>query len=328
MNRREFILLASAALLFPPQALAQEPKRTAKIAVLWHAASEAEEAVYLGALREGLAALGYVEGKNIVLENRYPAEQWERFMSMAVELAQLKPDVIVAVSRPAAIGAQRATTTIPIIFSVVPDPVGSKLVASLSRPGGNITGLSSMALDLSAKRIQLLKEIVPALSRVALLVNVGDAEGARLYVEQSQVAARPLGITIEPVEVRALGEIASAFAKIDKLNVNGVVGTADSLFTVERHNIIRAALERRLPTMMHSRETVVAGALMAYAPSYVNILRRTAVYVDKILKGAKPADLPVEQPAKLDLTINLKTAKALGLDVPASLLTQAHEVIE
>ncbi len=263
-----------------------------------------------------------------MLENRFPAERWERFISLAVELAQLKPEVLVAVSRPAAIAAQRATSTIPIVFSVVPDPIGSKLVDSLARPGGNVTGLSNMALDLSAKRIELLKEMVSGLSRVALLVNAGDAEGARRYAEESQAAARPLGIAIEPVEIRGLGEIPRAFSRIDQLNVNGLVGTADSLLTVERKNIARLAIERRLPTMMHSRETAQAGALMSYAPSYVMILRRTAVYVDKILKGIRPADLPVEQPNKFELVINLTTAKALGLVVPPSLLARADEVIE
>jgi putative ABC transport system substrate-binding protein len=329
MRRREVIAgLATATGVWAVGARAQQPTRTRIIGVLWHAASAEEEAVYLGALREGLAELGYIEGKNIVLENRFPAEQWERFISLAAELVQLNPDVLVAVSRPAAIAAQRATTTIPIVFSVVPDPVGSKLVESLARPGGNSTGLSNMALDLSAKRIELLKEMVGGLSRVALLVNAGDPDGARRYVEESQAAAHPLGIEIEPVEVRGLGEIPRAFSKIDQLKVNGVVGTADSLFTVERKHIIQSALERRLPTMMHSRETALAGALMAYAPSYVQMLRRTAVYVDKVLKGVKPAVMPVEQPNKFELVINVATAKALGLTIPPTLLARADEVIE
>jgi putative tryptophan/tyrosine transport system substrate-binding protein len=328
MRRREFITLLGGAAAWPLSARAQRATGTPRIGVLWHAASEEEEAVYLGALRDGLTALGYVEGRNIVLENRYPAEQWERFMSLAAELVELKPDMLVAVSRPAAIAARRATASIPIVFSVVPDPVGDKLVESLARPGGNVTGLSNMALDLSAKRIQLLKDMVADLSRIALLVNAGDADGARRYVEESRAAAGPLGITIEPVEVRGLGEIPRAFSTIDRLEVNGLVGTADSLFTVERHNIIRMALERRLPMMMHSRETAQAGALMSYAPSYVMMLRRTAIYVDKILKGVKPAELPVEQPSKFELVINLKTAKALSFDVPATLLARADEVIE
>jgi putative ABC transport system substrate-binding protein len=170
--------------------------------------------------------------------------------------------------------------------------------------------------------------MVDGLSHVALLVNAGDPEAARRYIKESQAAASPLGITIEPVEVMGLGEIPSAFARIDQLNVNGLVGTADSLFTVERKNIIQLAIERRLPTMMHSRETAQAGALMSYAPSYVLMARRTAIYVDKILRGAKPADLPVEQPTKFELIINLQTAKMLGLTVPPTLLARADEVIE
>jgi putative tryptophan/tyrosine transport system substrate-binding protein len=197
VNRRDFMaLLGGAAAAWPLAARAQEARKTPRVGVLWHAASAEEEAVYLGALREGLADLGYVEGRNIVLENRFPAEKWERFISLAAELVQLKPDLLVAVSRPAAIAAQRATSTIPIVFSVVPDPVGDKLVETLARPGGNITGLSNMALDLSAKRIELLKEMVDGLSRVALLVNAGDPEGARRYIRESQAAADPLGITI------------------------------------------------------------------------------------------------------------------------------------
>jgi ABC-type uncharacterized transport system substrate-binding protein len=201
-------------------------------------------------------------------------------------------------------------------------------VESLARPGRNVTGLSNMALDLSAKRIELLKVMVSGLSRVALLVNVGDPEGARRNIQESQAAAGPLGITIEPVEIRGLSEIPRAFVRIDQLKVNGLVGTADSLFTVERKNISQLALDRRLPIMMHSRETTQAGALMSYTPSYVMMLRRTAIRVDKVHKGAKPANLPVEQPAKFELVINLKTAKALGLTVPPTLLGRADEVIE
>jgi putative ABC transport system substrate-binding protein len=328
MKRRDFFMMIGGAAAWPLAASGQQARKTPRVGVLWHAASAEEEAVYLGALREGLTDLGYIEGRNIVLENRFPAEKWERFISLATELVQLKPDLLVAMSRPDAIAAQRATTTIPIVFCAVPDPVGDKLVESLARPGGNITGLSNMALDLSAKRIELLKDMVDGLSHVALLVNAGDPEAARRYIKESQAAASPLGITIEPVEVMGLGEIPSAFAKIDQLNVNGLVGTADSLFTVERKNIIQLAIERRLPTMMHSRETAQAGALMSYAPSYVLMARRTAIYVDKILRGAKPADLPVEQPTKFELIINLQTAKMLGLDVPPMLLARADEVIE
>jgi len=330
MKRREFItaLGGVAAIAAWPLAAHGQQAGVRKIGVLWHAASAEEEGAYLGALREGLADLGHIEGENITLENRFPAEKSERFISFAAELAQLKPDVLVAVSRPAAMAAQRATTTIPIVFSLVPDPVGDKLVQSLARPGGNITGLSNMALDLSAKRIELLKDMVGGLSRVALLVNAGDPEGARRYVKQSEAAGAPLGITIEPVEVHGLGEIPHAFSRIDQLKVDGLVGTADSLFTVERKNIIRLAIERRLPVMMHSRQTAQDGALMSYAPSYELILRRTGIYVDKIIKGVKPADLPVEQPTKFELVINLRTAEALGLTVPPSLLAHADEVLE
>jgi putative tryptophan/tyrosine transport system substrate-binding protein len=262
------------------------------------------------------------------LENRYAAEQYERFNDLAAELVRLNVDVLVAVTRPSALAAQRATATIPIVFVVVPDPVGSKLVASLAHPGANITGLSNMALELSGKRLELLKEAVAGLSRVALLINPNDREGARRYAEESQAAARLLGLTLLPVEVRSPDDLDRAFSDMAENRAGGVVVPADGMFYNERRRITALALARRIPTMLYSKETVEAGGLMSYGPSHTAIFRRAAFYIDKILKGTKPADLPVELPTRFELIVSLKAAEALGLKIPQTLLARADAVIE
>jgi ABC-type uncharacterized transport system substrate-binding protein len=330
MRRREFItLLGGAAAIWPQVAHTQRHTNPVpRVGVLWHAANEEEEAVYLAAVRRGLSDFGYVESKNIVLENRFPAEIPERFISLAAELAVLKVDVLVAITRLAALAAQRATTTIPIVFVAIPDPVGSKLVASLARPGGNITGLSNFAHDLTAKRVEHLKELVPPVSKVALLVNPNDRDSARRNIEEAQSAADRLKLALHPVEIRAPGDLAPAFLKMRDSHINGVVVTQDGLFFATRKDIADLALAHRLPLTVYSRETVEAGALASYGPSNLNIFRRSGYYIDKILKGTKPADLPVEQPTTFEFIINLRTAKALGLDVPPFLQQRADEVIE
>jgi len=337
MRRREFISLLNGAAAWPLIARAQQasdgiyPKpggKTPRIGILWHAGSAEEEAVFLRAVRQGLSDFGYVEGKNIVLENRFPAEKPERFISLAAELVALDVDILVAITRLGALAAQRATNRIPIVFVFVPDPVGSKLVASLARPGGNITGLSNFAHDVTAKRIELLKAFVPSVSRVALLVNPSDKDNARKYVEEAQAAGGNLGLMLQAVEIKDAADLVPAFSKMDEDKVDGVVGTQDGLFYVERKNIADLAIAHRLPLVMYSRETVEAGALGAYGPNTYNIFRRAGFYVDKIIKGAAPADLPVEQPTKLEFIINLKTAKTLGLTIPPTLLARADEVID
>jgi len=316
------------AAAWPVVARGQQAGKVPTIGVLWHAASAQEGAIYLGAVRRGLTELGYVEGKNITLENRFPAEILERFSSLAVELVGLNVDVLVAINRIAALAAQRATTTIPIVFVAVPDPVGSKLVASLARPVGNITGLSNFAADLTAKRVEFLRTIVPDLSRVALLVNPNDKEIARRYIEEAQTAADKLSVTLHPVEIRTPGDLMQAFSKMENEKINGVAVTQDGLFYATRKDIADLALARQLPAIVYSRETAEAGALASYGPSNYEIFRHSAVYIDKILKGTKPADIPVEQPTKFEFIINLRTAKTLGLDVPTSILVRADEVIE
>ncbi|MBR1157433.1 ABC transporter substrate-binding protein [Bradyrhizobium sp. JYMT SZCCT0428] len=329
MKRRDFLLLITAVTIPPQMVRAQSSvNRVPRIGMLWHAANEEEEAVYLGAARRGLNDFGYVEGKNIILENRYPAENPDRFQSLAAELVALKVDILVAITRPAALAAQRATTTIPIIFVAIPDPVGSKLVASLARPGGNLTGLSNFALDLTAKRVEHLKEIVPSVSKVALLVNPNDKDGARRYIEEAQAAADRLQVALSAFEVRGPGDLESAFSKMQESKINGVVVTQDGLFFAARQEVASLALAHRLPLAVYSRETVEAGALASYGPSNLSIFRRSGYYIDKILKGAKPADLPVEQPTKFEFIVNLKTAKALDLDVPLHVQQRADEVIQ
>jgi ABC-type uncharacterized transport system substrate-binding protein len=328
MKRREFITLLGGVAAWPLAARAQQARKMPRVGVLWHAGSVEEEAIYLGAFLDGLKAVGYVEGKTIALEHRFPNEIPERFVSLATELAALKPDVLVAVTRPAAVAAQRATTTIPTVFIVVPDPVGTKLVSSLARPGGNITGLTHIAVELSAKRLAFFKEAFPGASRAALMVNASDPLGMRRYSDESHAAAAALGMIVQPVEVRSLADFEAAFDKIVAQRLDGVLVPADGLFYQGRVQLAQSALQRRLPLVVYSRETLEAGALMSYGADQRAIFRRAAVYVDKILKGERPADLPVEQPTRFEFLVNLKTAKALGLELPPMLLARADEVIE
>jgi putative ABC transport system substrate-binding protein len=329
MRRRDFInVVGGAVVAWPLGVLAQPAGKLPRVGVLWHAGSAEEEAIYLGALLEGFKELGYVDGKTIVLEHRFPNEIPERFVSLAVELAALKPDVLVAVTRPAAIAAQRATATIPIVFVVVPDPVGTKLVNSLARPGGNVTGLTHIAVELSGKRLAFFKEAFPRASRVALVLNGNDVPGMQRYIDEFQTAAVALSVSVRPVEVRSLGDFESAFDTIFAERLDGVILPADGLFYQGRMRLAQLALQRRLPLVVYSRETLEAGALMSYGADQRAIFRRAAVYVDKIIKGERPGDLPVEQPTRFEFLVNLKTAKALDLMFPEMLLARADEVIE
>lgn len=328
MQRRDFIALIGSTVGWPLAARGQPTTKIPKVGVLWHAGSADEEAIYLGELRQGLNGLGYVDGKTIALEHRFPNEQPERFVSLAAELAALKPDILVAVTQQAAVAAQKATTTIPIVFIVVPDPVGVKLVDSLSRPGGNITGLTHIAVELSGKRLAVFKEAFPRMTRVALLVNANNQQTTKRYIDETKTAATALGLDIQPVEVRSLADFDRAFDRIVEGRLEGVAVPADPLFYQGRSLMAQAAITRRLPLMVYSRETLEAGALMSYGTDQRRIFRRAAVYIDKILKGEKPADLPVEQPTKFDFLINNKTAKAIGFTISESLLLRADEVIE
>ncbi len=329
LRRRDFIaLIAGAAAGWPPAARGQPADKVPRVGVMWHAANEEEEAIYLAALRHGFSALGYVEGRNIRLVNNFAAEVYERFNTNAAELVRLKVDVIVAVTRPAAVAAQRATSTIPIVFVVVPDPIKSKLIDSFARPGKNITGLTNMAVDLAAKRLEVFTEMIPGMSKLALLVNATDPQVARGFVEEIEVASRKLNLTTRPVEIRVPDDIDRAFPVIARERLHGVFAVQDGLFFAERFRIARFALAHRLPTSAPNGEHTAAGHLMSFGPDQPSIFRRAAYYVDKILKGAKPSDLPVEQPTKFDLVINLKTANAIGLKIAAAMLLRADKVIE
>src|SRR3954464_989419 len=329
MKRRELIaLLGGAVVALPLAAHAQQPRKMYRIGVLWHGANAEEEAIYLAALRQGLDDFGYVEGQNVVLEMRFPAEEYERFFVLAAELAQQKLDVLVSAAGIAAVACHRATTTIPIVGVNVADPVGRKLVASLGRPGGNLTGLSNIAVELTGKRIELAKEMIQDLSRVALLVNTADEIGSRAYIAAADDAGARIGVAVVPVGVRDANDLEGAISKISTGNFQATVVTHDGLFYVQRKRLADLALEERLPIIAFASEQWQAGVLATYGPNVPTLYRRAGAYIDRILKGATPADLPVEQPTKFELLINLQTAKALGLTVPPTLLDRADEVIE
>jgi putative tryptophan/tyrosine transport system substrate-binding protein len=326
MRRREFIALLGGAAAWPVAARAQQTRKIARIGVLWHAGSAEEEAVFLRPLVEGLAKLGYVEGQNVTFEHRFPAEQPERFKAMAAELAQLNLDVVVTSAAAAAYAAKAAMTTTPIVFIVVPDPVEGGLVDSLARPGGNITGYA--VVDVSPKRLQLFKETFPALSRVALLINADNRAFARRSLDHVQVAGGPLGLTVQPVEVLGPQGFERAFSQIPRDGKTGVMTVFDAMFFNERRQMAEVAVAHGLPVMAPADVYVKAGLLMSYGPNLVDLFRRAGVYVDKLFKGAKPSDLPVEQPVKYDFAINLTTARALGVEIPPMVLARADEVIE
>lgn len=328
MKRREFIAVIGAATIgYPLAAMPQDRGRIPRVGVLWHAANAEEEQPYFRVLTEGLRKLGYVEGRNIILEHRFPNEIPERFKSMATELVSLNVDVLVSSGAVATFALRDATKTIPVVFIFVPDPVGTKLVESFARPGGNVTGLSHFSSDLIGKRLQFLIETVPRLSRVALFVNA-NAQITPLYVAVTQAAAAPLGLVSQAFGARSLDEVERAFDAMVKAGMQAVMINSDGLTFQARSLIAKSAIERRLPLSAYSRETLEAGALMSYGPDYSELCRRAAVFVDKILKGAKPSELPVEQPTTFEFVINKKTAKALGISIPRSLLLRADQVIE
>jgi putative tryptophan/tyrosine transport system substrate-binding protein len=329
VDRRRFMLISLAGALAPPLAsTAQQAGSLSRIGFLAPGSpSEPRFPRFLQAFRQGLRELGYVEGQNIVVELRWAEGQYDRLPGLAAELVRLKVDVIVAGGPRAIQAAKQATETIPIVMVNVSDPLTMGLVASLARPGGNITGLSLMQPALVGKQFEMLKEVVPKVSRVALLGNPVNLNYASL-VRHAQDAARALGVRLQPLEARDPGEIDHAFAAITTERAGAVIVFTDTVLLNHRTRIADHAARRRLPTVSGASEYAEAGGLLAYGPSLADGLRRAATYVDKILRGAKPADLPVEQPTEFELVINLKTAKALGLTIPPSLLARADQVIE
>jgi len=326
IRRREFIITLGGAAAWQFAARAQQGGRIPRIGFLWHAGSREEESMNFEAVIEGFAKLGYVEGRNIILEHRFPNEEPERFRTMAAELVALNVDVLMVTATGASY-LRDATTKIPIVFVSVPDPVSMKLVQSLARPGGNMTGLSNFGEELAAKRLQLLKELVPGLSRVALLVN-RDLLSKGFYIEGSRMAADKLGLAVQVFELTSMEDLEPTFDAMVQAGMQAVTLAQGGFAFSGRATVAKLALARRLALCAYSKTTFDAGALMAYGPNILDAFRRMAVYVDKILKGAQPSELPVEQPTSFELFINLRVAKTLGLDVPVHLQQIADEVIE
>jgi ABC-type uncharacterized transport system substrate-binding protein len=318
-----FLALGLGVLVEPVVAPAQQPAgKHPRIGFLGDVPPFLDEA-----FRQGLRELGYVDGQNIVIEHRAAEWKYERLPGLAAELVRLKVDVIVAASPPATEAAKQATRTIPIVFTVVGDPVAAGFVASLARPGGNLTGLATIGPELLGKQLEMLRRIAPKIFRVAILSNPSQG-GHRLAVRQAEGASQALGVQLQVVEAHTPAEIETAFAAMTSQRAGGLIVLRDAVFRAQRAQIVALAAKNRLPAVYGLREEAEAGGLIAYGASVPQNFRRAATYVDKILKGAKPADLPVEQPTKLELVINLKTARALGLTIPPSLLGQADEVIE
>ena len=329
MDRRAFIAAMGGSVLAAPLAAgAQKAEKLYRIGLLGGSPpnSRGGRRAWEGFF-QGLRELGYIEGQNILVEGRWYGERIDRLPALAGELARLKVDVIVAGAAPAPEVASRATSAIPIVMANHNDPVGSGLVASLARPGRNVTGMSTLSPELTGKRLQLFKEVIPGISRVAVLSNPTIPSQA-LELKEAKVAAALLKVQLQLLEARAPGDFAGAFSAMTKERADGVIVITSSMFYDERSRIAKLAAESRVPTIYGVKEFAEAGGLMTYGIDVHESFRRAAGFVDKILKGAKPADLPVEQPTKFELVINLKTAKALSLTIPPSLLGRADEVIE
>jgi len=325
MKRREFITLLGGAAAWPLGARAQQSGRLRTIGFLGQSTRSAASE-WTAAFVQRLRELGWTENRTITIEYRWAEGREERFAEIAAEFARLKVDAIVASGTPAVMASRQATSVTPIVFAPAGDPVASGLVASLARPGGNVTGLATLGADLAGKRVELLREAVSGLGRLAIMGNVGNPFSV-LEVGEVQAAARALGLDVATLEIRRAQDIVPAFETL-KGRADALYVCPDGLVSTNRIRINTLALGERLPAMHGYREYVEAGGLMSYGPNYPDLFRRAADYVDKILHGAKPGDIPVEQPTKFDLIVNLTTAKALHLDIPPTLLARADEVIE
>lgn len=331
MKRREFIVrlgaaaVAATSLAWPLPARGDEGRKKYTIGYLSSGSPNLVEAY--AAFAAALGELGWVEGKNIIFERRYAENRPERLAAFAAELVRLNVDLIAAEGTLAPLAARQVTSTIPIVMTVAGDPLRSGLVESLARPGGNVTGMSLMAPDLGGKRLELLKELLPRLGRVAVLWNATNPYAALVY-QQTEVAGRTLGIAVQSLELRGPDDFDRAFETARQQHPDALIAVEDPLTGGHQKRIVEFAADDRLPSLFGFRDGVFAGGLVSYGANFPDLFRRAAGYVDKILKGAKPADLPVQQPTKFELVINLKTAKALGLAVPSTLLARADEVIE
>ena len=325
-KRREFITLLGGTAAWPLAARAQQAGKVHRIGVLETISTTLNVANFY-ALREGLRQLGYAEGQNLVIEYRSADGRDDRFPGLARELLALKVDVIVTRGTPAAKAVKNATSTVPVVMMASGDPVGVGLVTSLARPGGNITGLSAIVGELSPKRLELIREIVPGLARIAVLANTSN-DAVRRDWARIETAARSLGVQSQLLDLRESDALGPTFDDASARRADALVVVIDAITQANQQRIVDLAMKHRLPAIYSSREFVDAGGLISYGVSYPDLYRRAATYVDKILKGTKPSDLPVVQPTKFELVINLKTAKALGIEVPPSLLALADGVIE
>jgi putative ABC transport system substrate-binding protein len=327
IDRRAFLAGSGAVLLAAPLAAEGQPAGKVYCIGVLEPTSMALNAANLDAFRQGLRELGYVEGRNMMIEYRSADGRSERFPDLVAELVRLKVDVILTRGTPAVMAAKNATGTIPVVMAASGDPVLSGVVASLARPGGNVTGLSAVVVQVSGKRLELIREVAPGVSRVAALFNMSNPNDA-LQWKETETAAPSLRVRLQLLDVRKPGDFAEAFDAAVKQRAGALVVGLDALTWANHRPIVELAAKHRLPAIYGGREFVGAGGLIAYGVSYPHLYHRAASYVDKILKGAKPADLPVEQPTKFELVINLKTAKALGLTILPSLLGRADEVIQ
>ncbi|HEV8344400.1 MAG TPA: ABC transporter substrate-binding protein [Candidatus Binatia bacterium] len=329
VNREIVICLLTTALLSTvPLVEAQQPRKISRLGVIRpERPGDSGGQALVDAFREGLRELGYVEGQNVALEIRWAEGKRDRLFDLAVELVRLRVDCIITGGFTATQAAKKATSTIPIVMAHASDPVRDGLVASLSRPGGNITGLSHMATELSGKRLEIVKEAVPKVSRVAVLLNTTNPMQA-LNFKEAEAASLILGVTLNPLEVREANDFEGAFQAAVRGRADALLAFADAFFNTHRKRIVDLATKNRLPAMYTEPEYIDAGGLMVYGPSISDLYRRAAIYVDKILKGVKPGELPVERPTKFDLIINLKAAKQIGLTIPPNVLARADRVIK
>ena len=327
MRRREFIALTCGVAAWPHASWAQHEQKPLRIGVL-ETISRALNAAHFDAFQQGLRTLGYVEGQNIAIEYRSADGHQDRFGNLAIELVRLKVDLILTRGTPAALAAKNATNTIPIVMTGAGDPVATGIVTSLSRPGGNVTGLSAYNVEIYAKRVEQLRELIPGLARIGGLFNMANPV-LPLQWKEVEETARTYGVATQLHDVRSTDDLERSFdAAASTQRVDALVVALDGLTQANQRRIIELAAKLRLPATYGSGEFVYAGGLMAYTVDFRDLYRRAAVFVDKIANGAKPADLPVEQPTKFELVINVKTAKALGLTIPPTLLARADEVIE
>ena len=325
--RRAFIGTLAGGLLAAPFAAEAQPAGTRRIGLLETSSPSPARVRLWETLRQRLRELGYLEGQNIAFESRFADGKTDRLPGLAAELVALKVDVIVTSGTPASLAAKQATRTIPIVMAQLADPVGAGLVASLGRPGGNVTGLTTQDADLSGKRLEMLLQVVPKVSRFAVLIDE-TSPGSMLIARGTQVAAQSLGVQLRSLGVRGPEELDGAFSAMKEARAGALIVESSSLLFTSRTRLADLALKNRLPTMFAQKEYAEAGGLMAYSADFSDLFRRTATFVDKILKGRKPSDLPVEQPMKFELVINLKTAKQIGLTIPQSLLYRADKVIK